>query len=273
MNSFQGKTFIFLITNEKASLITPILSVPSDGVYSLGILDNLLLIHNHSECISIVYDIKRYHLIFPIGPPSSLPLLKGKNESGENFHVIGKEIKKDIARSKVKTAYNAEHEVEFVSNISKTATHLPDAILESDLNQLKMNETEADSIVVHKVQKLSESVDPTYFQRMQELHDENSLNINLKKVFDKSPLRPKSEMPSSHGSKEDLNEITQKYKSDDELNELDKKKESEDVLTCEKNMGEYVEDNEERKENNFEANKLIFENSKKKFYTKSILIL
>ena len=42
------------------------------------IVDNLLVIHNHSDVISMIYDIKRYHIYFPIGCPSPMPVLKEK---------------------------------------------------------------------------------------------------------------------------------------------------------------------------------------------------
>jgi hypothetical protein len=43
------------------------------------IVDNLLVIHNHSDVISMIYDIKRYHIYFPIGCPSPMPVLKEKD--------------------------------------------------------------------------------------------------------------------------------------------------------------------------------------------------
>ncbi|KRW99145.1 hypothetical protein PPERSA_07388 [Pseudocohnilembus persalinus] len=48
------------------------LSVPSDGLISISVVDNLLMLHSHNEYMSMIYDIKRYNPIVPLGAPQPL---------------------------------------------------------------------------------------------------------------------------------------------------------------------------------------------------------
>lgn len=196
------------------------------GLYSLGIVDNLLLIHNHSECISMVYDIKRYHLIFPIGAPSSLPLLTTKDSQISKNKQEKKKGLPSPNRAKNKTTDN-------INNI-QTKLVFSQAILTKNLNNEGNNvaEVENESIIIGRGKNLNESIDPNYFEKMQKFHDtsENFSNkLLLKTDFDKS-ARPKSEMHSNVGSKENLSETHKKSKSNDNLNQLLNKKMSDDQM-------------------------------------------
>lgn len=204
------------------------------GLYSLGIVDNLLLIHNHSECISMVYDIKRYHLIFPIGAPSSLPLLTTKDSQTSKNKQEKKKGSPSPNRAKNKTTDNINVEAKLVFSQAILAKNQEVLNDECENNSNNFVEIENESIIIDRGKKLNESIDPNYFEKMQKIHDESehfSNKLLLKSDFEKA-ARPKSEMHSNVGSKENLNlsETHKKSKSNDNLNQLLNKKLSDDQM-------------------------------------------
>ena len=177
------------------------------GIYSLGAVDNLLLIHNHSECISMVYDIKRYHIIFPIGAPTSLPLMiqklpdspSSKQENKKvlppNRIIINKTtddlddgIHRKIDFSKTIFSKNQEEELKKPENLEindRKTDQIDERFTVNDLQQESM-------MILDDRQKLTASLDPNYMEKLMKNQEDNendrNSNAALKNIFDRSPL-------------------------------------------------------------------------------------
>lgn len=132
----------------------------------------------------MVYDIKRYHLIFPIGAPTSLPLMTPK---AQESNLSESENKKCNSPNSIK-----EQPKKLNLNFSKTVCATSHEFMSSLKNDIDSYQQE--SIIINKCEKLDVSIDPNYMEKINRFtksdYDTNlDSKSTLKSIFSKSILR------------------------------------------------------------------------------------
>ncbi|KAL4508527.1 hypothetical protein ABPG72_003831 [Tetrahymena utriculariae] len=72
VNQMDGKIVIYHLLYEKILCLDWKISIPSDSLISICVVEDLLLVNSHSNSISMAYDIKRQFPTSPIGPPQPI---------------------------------------------------------------------------------------------------------------------------------------------------------------------------------------------------------
>ncbi|KAL4431706.1 hypothetical protein ABPG74_017335 [Tetrahymena malaccensis] len=72
VNQMDGKIVIYHLLYEKILCLDWKISIPSDSLISICVVEDLLLVNSHQNSISMAYDIKRQVPTSPLGPPQPI---------------------------------------------------------------------------------------------------------------------------------------------------------------------------------------------------------